>query len=149
MSAKLPKRGHMPIIGRREEILACVYIIGVASAQKPVKIGGCLKLQRQFEELQAAHYEEIKLRDVYWVADMALAQRVVNAIHKVLCPHRIRGDWFDVASSVASRELSEVAKSLGIPLMTNQQYHKICRGPAGRRANEIDAFLRKLGFTGI
>jgi hypothetical protein len=158
LMAKLPKRGHTPVIGGRahgvtrpqpKDRMACIFIIGVASKLRPIMIGGCVDIWNKLEELQGAHYEEIKVRDLFWLPDMGVAQRLVNATHKVIDQHRIRGYWFGVTVADGVTALKAASASAKIPFTTNQEYKKICKSPTELDDHEFDKLISHLGFLGL
>jgi hypothetical protein len=145
MTVKLPKPGHVPIIGRREETMACVYVIGLVSAPEPVKISACVNLVDRFDEAKRSNIADIKLHTVYWLGDLASANRVLAGVLEQLRP--VRGQVFNVTAAIADRALQDSAKRLNIPLMPNEKYLKICIGPAGRRDNKIENVRRSIGMS--
>lgn len=147
MAVKLPKTGHVPVIGRCEVVLACVYVIGAGPS--PVKVGACLDLNRHLDELQRASHCLLKVHDACWLPDLRLAKRVAAGAHTLMraTGKHIRGEWFDVPPKRAAAWLAESARSLDIPLMSNDRYRSICASPAERRDNEFSNFLRSVGIT--
>jgi hypothetical protein len=145
---KLPKPDHVPIIGRREETFACLYVVAVVGCTpERVRIGACDKPDQQLEKLKKENIAAIELRSVHWAADLRIAQRVLAEARYFLRDHRDHGDVFKVKAVIADRVLRESAKKLNIPLMTEAEYKRICRGPRERRENAIDNHLRAVGMT--
>jgi hypothetical protein len=165
MAAKLPKPGHVPVIGRREVVLACVYVIGPDNGDSatPLKIGACADLARYFKTLQGAHWNDLRLHDAFWVPDYSVANRVAAGAHSFMRKDglHIRGEWFAVSAKTAAHWIKESArgqelpgnrrrgerKALSVPLLTNDQYRKICQSPKQLRENEFTNFLRSCGIT--
>jgi T5orf172 domain-containing protein len=148
MTVKLPKPDHYPVVGGRVEYpYSCAYVIGMASSRKPVQIGYCRNYQRRFKELQRAQPAEIKLHNIYWVPDLALAKRLVVAVRTALRDRQDAG-WLDVTAPAASRELRAASQRSHIPLLTNQEYRRLCKPAARiRRETELaeaDKLLRRL-----
>src|ERR1035437_4537135 len=146
---KLPKSGHAPIIGRQEQVLACVYVIGAGPGPSPVKVGACLDIARTLDEMQRASHRLLQVHDLCWFPDLRIAKRVAAGAHTTMRTggRHIRGEWFDVAPRKAAVWIAESARSLDIPLLSNDQYRKICASPAQRADNEFTNFLRSVGIT--
>jgi hypothetical protein len=146
---KLPKRGERPVVGwRMEDPYSCAYVIGLASGRKPIRIRcGGVNPQRHFKELQRAQPDEIELRQAFWLPDLRLARRVVSEARAILRDRLVRDDWFDVTAAEAAAALIESAKNSRVPLLTNQEYRRICVSPAKERELRIENTMRFIGMS--
>jgi len=147
MAAKLPKPGHAPIVGRRKETFACVYVIEAGANH--VKVGACIDILRHLDELQRASPCLLWVRDLYWLPDLNLAKRVAAGAHNLMRidDAHIRGEWFDVPSKTASAWVAQAARALNIPLISNAEYLAQCRSPSELHQNKIDNFERAVGLS--
>jgi hypothetical protein len=153
MTVKLPKKGHIPVVGGREETYTALYIVGFASDSGgpiagPVMLGVCghAHLHRRIETIQENNPHQIKPFSLVWLPDLNVARRLMKVIRLNVSRLKLMGDWFSISPKYAEKLIVEAANQSGIRLMGNREFRRISKSPDEIEIDRMDDFLRSLGF---
>lgn len=87
-----------------------VYIIatlrdGVASA--PVKVGITKSLSARFSTIKTASAYPLEIYAALPFPERYDVQKIEDGFHRVMKPHRLNGEWFDMEPAFALRAMTE------------------------------------------
>jgi len=90
------------------------YIYVIASKTGTVKVGYSTNPQMRLASLQTASPDQLRLANV--LATDIDGRMIEAEAHRILDPHRLAGEWFDVSPDVAFEAVRQAALNLGLPV---------------------------------
>jgi hypothetical protein len=88
-----------------------IYVIGPDSGF-PCKIGIAMDTAKRLASLQTAHWENLYLYEAFPMVNKGRSYKIERIIHRRLKDHCIRGEWFNLLVSDASKAIKELLEEL-------------------------------------
>lgn len=113
-------RRHADVQLFRKLGFACTYAAGPLSG-RPLRVGWTATPSGRFDELQQAHWRELKIHEIVWTPGKPLAQRLDDEVRRLLTQagRHMRGHWFDVPVEMIVPTFQVATDNLKIPTFTH------------------------------
>ncbi len=120
-------------VGGQPATFVCVHAITAKEARTPVRFAYSANPDDHLRDnFQDHHWLRLGVAARYWVADRSLAHRIVAECRRLSEGALVRGAWYDLNVDAAEAVIVQAAKSLSIPVLSDDQHESLRLSSAQR-----------------